>query len=205
LAHPWPPGRGDNLTIKEEPFDYLLSWLDESNREAAGQKYEVIRRGLIRIFVSKGFNDAEDLADQTMNRVMNRLPEIRPGYIGEPSRYFYAVARKVVLEANRRKEVATDVLPIVVTEIEYPTHEYNCLLQCLRFLTTEKKELILDYYLYKGHDKIEHHRRMAGELGISENALRGRAHHLRTGLEKCVLKCVQAIEENENRVSAHNI
>jgi len=204
-SHPWPPGRGDKLTINDEPFEYLLSWLDESNRDAAGQKYEVIRGGLIRIFVSKGFNDAEDLADQTISRVMNRLPEIRPEYVGEPSRYFYAVARKLVLEANRRKEVATDVMPVVITEIQYPTDDYNCLIQCLKFLTTEKKELILDYYLYKGHDKVEHHRHMASELGITENALRGRAHQLRTGLEKCVSKCVRAIQENENRVATHNM
>lgn len=136
---------------------------------------------------------------------MNRLPEIRPGYVGEPSRYFYAVARKLVLEANRRKEVATDVLPEVVGEFEHPTDEYNCLIQCLKFLSKEKKELILDYYLYKGHDKIAHHRLMANELGISDNALRGRAHQLRTGLEKCVLKCVRAMEENEKRVVAHNV
>jgi hypothetical protein len=134
---------------------------------------------------------------------MNRLPEIRPGYVGEPARYFYAVARKLVLEANRRKEIATDVLPVVVTEIQYPTDEYNCLIQCLKFLTAEKKELILDYYLYKGHDKIQNHRRMADELGISENALRGRAHHLRSGLEKCVLKCVQAVQKNEKPVATH--
>jgi hypothetical protein len=55
----------------------------------------------------------------------------------------------------------------------------------------EKRELIIDYYVYDGHDKIEHHKLMAGELGITEGALRGRAFHLRATLEKCILKCVE--------------
>jgi hypothetical protein len=42
----------------------------------------------------------------------------------------------------------------------------------------------LSYYQYDGHDKIQHHKRMAKDLGITENALRGRAHQLRVGLEQ---------------------
>src|SRR3982751_4869329 len=92
------------VAINEESFESLLAWLDP-NRETAGQKYEVIRAGLIRIFVSKGFSDAEDIADETINRVMKRLPEIRDTYVGERARYFHGVARFVIREMNRRKEV----------------------------------------------------------------------------------------------------
>jgi DNA-directed RNA polymerase specialized sigma24 family protein len=192
------------LTIKEEPFEYLLSWLDDSNREAAGQKYELIRAGLIRIFVSNGFSDAEDLADRVINIVMTRLPEIRPEYVGEPVRYFHGVARNVVREARRRPVVATDVEPVLWTEINYQSDEQECLLKCLKFLPAEKKELILEYYLYKGHDKIEHHKRMAGELGISDVALRGRAHQLRTNLEKCIKNCVPVQNKTKTPVQAIN-
>ena len=48
------------MLVTQEQFDSLLAWLG-SDRESAGRKYEVIRSGLVRIFVSKGFNDAEDL------------------------------------------------------------------------------------------------------------------------------------------------
>jgi DNA-directed RNA polymerase specialized sigma24 family protein len=192
------------LTIKEEPFEYLLSWLDDSNREAAGQKYELIRAGLIRIFVSNGFSDAEDLADRVITIVMTRLPEIRPDYVGEPARYFHGVARNVVREARRRPVVNTDVEPVLWTEIIYQSDEQECLLKCLKFLPAEKKELILEYYLYKGHDKIEHHKRMAGELGISDVALRGRAHQLRTNLEKCVKNCVPVQNKTKMPVQAIN-
>src|ERR1044072_5403667 len=117
------------LAINEESFESLLAWLDP-DRETAGQKYEVIRAGLIRIFVSKGFSDAEDLADETMNRVMKRLAEIRDTYVGEPARYFHGVARFVMREMSRRKEIAVDVMPFSTLEAEVHSDEYDCLVKC---------------------------------------------------------------------------
>lgn len=178
------------MAIIKESFEALLEWLDQ-NREIAGRKYETIRTGLIRIFVSQGFSDAEDLADLTINRVSDRLPEIRDGYIGDPARYFHGVARNIIREARRRREVATEVSPVQLSRTINPSDEYECLLQCLKLLPPEKSELILDYYLYEGHDKIEHHKRMAEELGITEGALRTRAHHIRAALEKCVRQCTK--------------
>ena len=46
----------------------LLEWLDP-NLDLAGEKYEEIRRGLIKIFGYRGCSDAEGLADETINRV----------------------------------------------------------------------------------------------------------------------------------------
>jgi RNA polymerase sigma factor (sigma-70 family) len=148
--------------------------------------------------VSKGFSDAEDLADETINRVMKKLPEIQDTYVGEPVRYFHGVARYIVREMMRRKEVAVEVMPVVPTETEVHSDEYDCLLKCLRFLPADKRELILDYYIYDGRDKIAQHRRMANELGITEGALRGRAHHVRGSLEKCIQQCIERMKANES-------
>lgn len=180
-----------------------MAWLDP-DREIAGQKYEVIRAGLIRIFVSKGFSDAEDLADETINRVAKRLPEIRESYVGDPVRYFHGVARFIIREMIRRKEVAVEVVPVFSGETEVHSDEYDCLLKCLRFLPADKRDLILDYYVYDGRDKIAQHRRMAEELGITEGALRGRAHHIRGTLEKCIQQCILRMKSNENQDSSHN-
>jgi RNA polymerase sigma factor (sigma-70 family) len=188
-----------SVVINEESFETLLAWLDQ-NREIAGQKYEVIRAGLIRIFVSKGFSDAEDLADTVMNRVTKKLPEIRDTYVGEPVRYFHGVARNIIRETLRRREIATETLPGFSEEVESHSDEYDCLVKCLRFLAREKRELILDYHIYDGRDKVEHHRHMAEELGISEGALRGRAHHLRGSLEKCVQQCLEGMTANEKQI-----
>jgi RNA polymerase sigma factor (sigma-70 family) len=144
------------------------------------------------MFVSKGFSDAEDLADTVISRVMKKLPEIRDTYVGEPARYFHGVARNIMRETARRKEVAAEVTPVFLDDLRPQTDEYDCLVKCLRFLPSEKRELILDYYIYDGRDKIVHHQQMATELGISEGALRGRAHHLRSNLERCIHDCLQA-------------
>ena len=184
---------------EEESFESLLTWLDP-NREIAGQKYEVIRTGLIRIFVSKGFSDAEDLADTVINRVMKRLPEIRDTYVGDPVRYFHGVARNIIRETLRRREIATETVPSFSEEIESHSDEYDCLVKCLRFLAREKRELILDYHIYDGRDKVEQHRHMAEELGITEGALRGRAHHLRGSLEKCIRQCLEGMAGNEKQI-----
>ena len=184
------------VNITEEEFESLLSWL-HPDRDEAGRKYELIRASLVRIFVSKGFNDAEDLADQSINRVMARLAEIREGYVGEPARYFFGVARFVSMEADRRREIATDVAPPDLEIVDSHGPEYDCLLKCLKFLTKQKRELILDYYVYEGHEKIEHHKLMATELGITEGALRGRAFHLRANLEKCIQKCVETTKPKQ--------
>ena len=185
------------MDITQEQFDSLLDWLDH-DRDTAGRKYETIREGLLRIFAAKGFSDAEDLGDETIKRVMKKLPEIRDTYVGEPVRYFHGVARFIIREMIRRKEIAVDVVPVAPPEPEDHSDEYDCLIKCLRFLPADKGELILDYYIYDGRDKIVQHRRMAEELGVSEGALRGRAHHIRGTLENCIKQCIERMKANEN-------
>jgi len=180
------------LSISQQSFDTLLSWLD-SDREAAGIKYENIRKSLIRIFISNGFDDAEDLADVVINRVTVKIPDMIASYVGEPAAFFFAVARNVIHEARRRKEIATDQVPEIINPVKDQSETYDCLVECLKVLPGDKRELILDYYTYEGKDKIAHHRRMAQELGITDGALRTRAHNIRSNLEKCVVKCTKGL------------
>jgi DNA-directed RNA polymerase specialized sigma24 family protein len=191
------------LTTTKEPFDALLEWLDP-DRDKAGQRYEVIRAGLIRIFVAKGLSDAEHYTDEAIDRVIKKLPEIRAGYIGDPARYFHGVARNIVLESGRRREVATDVLPQRVAPEPPRSDTSECLSKCLQLLPRDKQELILDYHLYHGREKVVHHQQMASELSITEGALRTRAHHLRVNLEKCVNECVGYQGKNKSAVESHS-
>ena len=190
------------MTITKEPFDELLGWLDP-DRDTAGQKYVVIRKGLIRIFISHGISDAEFYADETIDRVTKRLPEIRATYVGDAARYFHGVARNITLEARRKREVATDVVPERTTEQMSKDDMSECLSKCLKHLPSDKRELILDYHLYQGRAKVDHHREMAAELSISEGALRTRAHHLRVSLADCVMECVKSLGGNKTPVPRH--
>lgn len=182
--------------INSESFEALLGWLDHC-RDVAGQKYELIRRGLIKIFIARGCHDAEDLADVTINRVVRKLPEIRGGYVGDPAVYFYGVARNVLHESRRRKEVAVGVVhAVAVSEEAASSAEAECLSKCVAQLPEEQRELMLDYYLNTKRLKIEHRSRMAEELGLSAGALRVRAHRIRGRLEECVRRCVGPPETN---------
>jgi RNA polymerase sigma factor (sigma-70 family) len=176
------------VTITQEQFDSLLTWLDE-DRDVAGRTYETIRSGLVRIFVSKGFSDAEDLADETINRVMVRLRDIRATYTGRQANYFLGVARNIIRERRRRREIAGGVIDDPVAPPPKPDPEHDCLGYCLDRLPVSKRDLILSYYLYDGHDKIEHHKQMAGQLNLSEGAVRSRAFQIRVRLENCMRQC----------------
>ena len=176
------------MTITQEQFDYLLGWLN-TDRDLAGKKYETIRFGLIKIFASKGFSDAEDLADETINRVTVRLSDVRENYVGEPAHYFRGVARNVVRERLQRKEIPFDTIEIRVDPKPEHTEEYDCLGHCLQRLPVNKRDLILDYYLYEGHEKIEQRKRLAGQRKISEGAIRSRAFQIKRNLQNCMRQC----------------
>jgi DNA-directed RNA polymerase specialized sigma24 family protein len=174
--------------LTQESFDALLAWLD-SDRDVAAQKYETIRVRLIKIFACRGCSEAEDLADETINRVTSKLPEIQPNFIGEPARYFYGVANKIHLEYARRKPLAPP--PETKDEDEESELEYACLDRCVGKLSVENRELVISYYQGEKHAKIEHRKLLASRLGIAVNALRIRAHRIRASLQLCVQQCVR--------------
>jgi hypothetical protein len=64
-----------DLSIVKDNFEQLLTWLDP-DRDIAGQKYEVIRTRLIRVFELRGCFKAEELTDETINRVTAKIHRI---------------------------------------------------------------------------------------------------------------------------------
>ncbi len=64
-------------TLTQAALDSLLAWLDP-DRDRAGAKYEAIRTRLIKVFVCRGCPEAEDLADETINRVASKLIKQHP-------------------------------------------------------------------------------------------------------------------------------
>lgn len=174
--------------LTPESFEALLAWLDP-NRELAGQKYEEIRTRLIKIFACRGCYEPEDQADETINRVTNKLREIECTFSGERARYFYGVANKVHLEYLRRKPAPP--LPAATVTSEETEREYQCLDRCVSKLTAENRELVLQYYQEEKRAKIEHRKHLAARLGIALNALRIRAHRIRASLQDCVKECLR--------------
>jgi DNA-directed RNA polymerase specialized sigma24 family protein len=174
--------------LTKEAFERLLDWLDR-DRDRAGQRYEQIRSSLIKIFVCRGCVDSEELADETINRVAGKVPEIADRYIGDPALYFYGVAKLVHLEYLRRKPVALPSLPAgTAEEIDM---RYECLEQCMQRLTAKSRELILTYYGQDRGAKIDQRKELAERLGIGSNALWIRVHRIRKNLLECVNGCLR--------------
>ena len=187
------PRKGWVLT--QESFDELLEWLNPQ-RELAGMKYEDIRNRLVRIFIHRGCTVAEDLADETINRVARKVQEIKVYYVGDPAAYFYGVARNVYIEhCKQRPETqagAMETLPASpVQELDDLEPEYHCLEKCLGKLTPPNRELILEYYLEREAAKIKSHKEIAQRLGIAVNALRIRMCRLRASLKECMRECLK--------------
>jgi DNA-directed RNA polymerase specialized sigma24 family protein len=176
--------------LTQESFDALLAWLDPS-RERAGQRYEEIRRRLIKLFTCRGCHEAEVLADETIDRVVKRLKEIEASYTGDRALYFYGVANKVHLEYLRRKTPAPPPPPPPDDDADEEEREHACLDLCMGRLPQANRELILRYYQEEKGAKIDHRRRQAESLGIALNALRIRAHRIRAVLEECVEECLE--------------
>jgi len=178
--------------VTQQEFDRLLDWLD-ADRDSAGAKYERIRLRLIKIFTCRGCGEADDLADETINRVTAKLGEIVENYSGDPALYFYGVAQKVHLEYLRKKppvrESGQTAWPAdAPDDVE---HEYACLEQCMDRLPAENRRLVLEYYQEEKRAKIDHRKILADQLGIAVNALRIRAHRIRLQLQQCVMNCVE--------------
>jgi DNA-directed RNA polymerase specialized sigma24 family protein len=174
--------------LTQEAFDQLLTWLNP-NRDLAGKKYEDIRLRLIKIFTCRGCTEPEALADETINRVTSKVQTIADDYTGDPALYFYGVAHKVHLEYLRRKP--TPVMPPPAEHSDEIEQEYNCLEHCLRHLTSDNRELVLQYYQEEKQAKINQRKRLAEQLGIALNALRIRAFRIRAALQQCVQDCLE--------------
>ncbi|HEV8189633.1 MAG TPA: sigma-70 family RNA polymerase sigma factor [Pyrinomonadaceae bacterium] len=176
-----------NWSLSQEAFDALLDWLD-SDREQAGIKYEQIRSRLIVFFAGRGCINAEDLADETINRVTSKVNEIQKEFDGDPALYFYGVAKWVYTEYLRRKTPQSQSAPIDSARAEL---EFRCLERCVARLSEEDRALLLKDYGAKGQTQAERRKALADELGITLNALRIRVFRIRTGLKVCIEKCIQ--------------
>jgi hypothetical protein len=179
--------------ITQEAFDRLLAWF-HSDRSLAGEKYEVIRRGLTQFFGRRGCLEPTELADETIDRVIKKLPEIYDQYAGEQAKYFYGVAHRVYQEYLKRPQIipsATEPNDSIIEE-----RKDQCRQQCLAKLSTEDRLLITEYYLKESQEKIEHRRKLAIQYGLTSNALAVRAFRIRSALNGCLGECLQLLSDS---------
>ena len=130
--------------LTQEAFDKLLSALS-ADRETAGEKYLLLKKNLNRFFETRGFANAEDAADEVLNRLARKL---EGGEILEnPNTYALGIARMVALEIRKTPQHSTTdeipeigVMPIDL-EKEEQEEKLKCLEKCLRLLSAENKQI----------------------------------------------------------------
>jgi RNA polymerase sigma factor (sigma-70 family) len=172
--------------LTQDAFHKVLDWLDRDIGKAAA-KYEEIRAALIQLFQRRGCVVAEELADETIDRVIRKMDKIREGYKGNPAPYFYGVAQMIHLEYLRRKPESME--PVSPHSLDYTEQDYDCLERCLGLLTRQSRELIETYYQHDGKAKMSSRKELAHSIGVSLNILRVRTHRIRDQLRNCVEEC----------------
>lgn len=178
--------------INKSEFDLLLSWLNTTGVDAA-QKYESIRSRLIQIFQTRGCFVAEELADETIDRVAKKVSSLIGSYEGDPALYFYAVSKNLFLEYLRRPKYAELPSGLRVPEADDQDDDpyHDCLEKCMTTMEPGQCELITKYYAGEKRAKIDHRKDLQESFGITAEALRLRALRIRMILQKCVIGCVK--------------
>jgi DNA-directed RNA polymerase specialized sigma24 family protein len=111
--------------------------------------------------------------------------------VERPISYVLGIARRVLLETK-----STNLVTLPSVEREAPGDAapedagIDCLERCLEELPPEIRALLLEYYSAEASERIRLRQRMADRLGLTLNALRNRALHLRRSLEVCVNQCL---------------
>jgi len=198
--------RKKGWVISGEAFDKMLAELHPDS-EQAGEQYEKIRQKLVKLFEWRGCAHAEECADETFNRVAQKISEGTRIWADDPYSYFHGVALYVLREYWRSAEQATKTLEeisqfqglsvdpedLLLRDMEQKEKErlLECLDKCLQNLPPESLHLITKYH--QGEEAKDKARRkeLAQSLGIPLNALRIRAYRIRAAIEECVRNCLE--------------
>ncbi|MGH9888796.1 MAG: RNA polymerase sigma factor [bacterium] len=188
----------EERVLAQVAFARLLEWLDDGV-DSNGETYLEMRRRLVAYFDRRNRPDADQLADETLNRIGKTLETSGSIATTPPARYCYVVARFVLLEDIRRgqrfirfDEARAPAVPDPRgTSGDVSIHEQRleCLDRCLHNLKPEQRDLAIDYYRDASRQRIERRRSLAAQLGITMNALGIRACRIRSAIEACIDSC----------------
>lgn len=202
-------GARDTMTSAGDPgsspegLKNLLNRFDQDTTRA-WEKYADIRRRLAKFFEWNQCTEAEDLADEVLDRVAAKpdSEEIR-----EVEKYCFGVARFVCLEALKksRRETHSEDLPggenslpddhDQSAEIVNRLHQERrlaCLRRSLARLLPGDRELIVRYYSADEEKQKTVRRELAERAGLKVGNLRVRTNRLRDQLEQWVKRCLES-------------
>lgn len=183
----------------------LLERLDP-DPAAAGERYEELRRALLRFFEWRRIALADLAADETLDRLGRRLAGGET--VIDVRAYALGIARLVALEHQRRPE--TRHVPLdppaaqrVVAPAEPPGDDLRltCFDGCFGALAPDARQFIVGYYSQAGRERINARAELARQQQLSPNALRLRAQRIRDRLEGCIGRCLTVAPTPGRRAS----
>ncbi len=181
----------ESTTTKEvtrEKFVTFLEWLSPET-DQAGEEYERLRFRLCTFFGQRRCGFADELADETINRVILKVSEER---VESKIAYCYGVARNVYREWLRKQRTHLDIDDVTIAAKlpEEQNFSSECLDKCLGELPPETRTLLLDYFSEAKLAKIKLHQRISESLKTSQTALRMRVMRSKQKLKVCVQECM---------------
>jgi DNA-directed RNA polymerase specialized sigma24 family protein len=174
--------------ITQDKFKAFLHWLSPE-KDKAGEEYERLRFRLTTFFATRNCRFPEDLADETINRVIIKTVEIA---VENKLAFFYGVAKNVFLESLRKEKnhVNIDDIEIAAKPVE-PKFADKCLDKCLSELSLENRTLIIDYFSESKSAKITLREKISDKLGITQTNLRMKIVRIKQKLKKCLVECAE--------------
>lgn len=184
--------------LKPEEFEKLLGWLSE-DRENAGTEYNKIREGLIRYFRFKGCSDSQTLADETLNRVAEKISVLDESKNVKKISIFYGFASNVFREYLRNEQRQNEKISrfsIEQSRFAEPEDEtidsrIECLNKCMAKISDEEREIFVEYYGQEKEKKSAARKKIAGRLQCQLNTLQVRIFRLRSILANCIENCMK--------------
>ena len=182
------PNAKTNREVTRERFANFLDWLSP-DRNRAGEEYERLRFRLCTFFSQRQCSFADELADETLNRIILKSAEEK---IENKIAYCYGVAKNVFRESLRKERSHLDIdeLDLVAKAPDEPSFSRECLDKCLERLSPASRNLLLDYFSEAKQAKINLHRSISENLKTSQTALRMRIMRGKLKLKICVQECM---------------
>ena len=166
----------------------------EPDEQSVEQGFQRCRLKLFKFFVWRHGEDPDNLADETISRLLKNVRAGQEISAENPYSYVYAIATNVFkeyLRAKKKSGILTDIDEL--RESALPVPAADCKKQCLEKLSPEKLELLARYYL--DHDDRND---IAREKGLSLNALRLQIHRIKLGLKRCWKDCLKGSDSMRN-------